>query len=244
MAVSKDEILLAIRREAAANGGTPPGMERFHQATGIKMAQWRGRYWARWSDAVVEAGFAPNEWQGQVGTDDEILRRLADLALELGHYPTSAEQRLRHHQEPGFPSDKTIASRIGTRPVQLARLLDLSLTELDYSPVHDMVRPLLTATGAPASPQEVALGVVGSVYLMRSGAHHKIGRSNHVGRRSYEVAIQLPERLEVVHEIETDDPEGIERYWHQRFAAKRTNGEWFALSDDDVRAFMRRKGFM
>jgi hypothetical protein len=79
---------------------------------------------------------------------------------------------------------------------------------------------------------------------MRSGAHHKIGRSNHVGRRSYEVALQLPERLEVVHEIETDDPEGIERYWHQRFAAKRTNGEWFALSDDDVRAFMRRKGFM
>jgi hypothetical protein len=65
-----------------------------------------------------------------------------------------------------------------------------------------------------------------------------------VGRRSYEVALQLPERLEVVHEIETDDPEGIERYWHQRFASKRTNGEWFLLTDADVTAFKRRKAFM
>lgn len=76
---------------------------------------------------------------------------------------------------------------------------------------------------------------------MKSGHHYKIGRSNAPGRRAYELAIQLPERLEMVHVIRTDDTIGIERYWHQRYEAKRLNGEWFALSKGDVAAFKRRK---
>jgi hypothetical protein len=81
----------------------------------------------------------------------------------------------------------------------------------------------------------------GSVYLIRSGRHYKIGRSKAVGRREYELAIQLPERVQKVREIRTDDPVGVEAYWHNRFAAKRKNGEWFELGAADITAFKRRK---
>ena len=79
------------------------------------------------------------------------------------------------------------------------------------------------------------------MYLLKSGRYYKIGKSNDPSRRGYELRLQLPEPVKELHRIETDDPSGIEAYWHRRFADRRKNGEWFALSQDDVRAFKSRK---
>lgn len=79
------------------------------------------------------------------------------------------------------------------------------------------------------------------VYLIKSGRYYKIGRTNSVGRREYEIALQLPGATKIVHKIATDDPAGIKEYWHKRFDGKRRGGEWFELSVSDVKAFRRRR---
>jgi len=105
--------------------------------------------------------------------------------------------------------------------------------------LRETVRP--TATDEAARAKRPADEVVGFVYLLQSGRHYKIGRTNALGRREREPAIQLPEKAKAVHSIETDDPVGIETYWHKRFEALRKNGEWFELGADELRAFKRRK---
>ena len=77
------------------------------------------------------------------------------------------------------------------------------------------------------------------VYLMKSGPHYKIGRTNSVSRRGSELAIKIPVPPRTIHSVETDDPVGVESYWHKRFADKRGEGEWFVLSAEDVSAFKR-----
>jgi len=78
----------------------------------------------------------------------------------------------------------------------------------------------------------------GYVYLIRAiepHSHYKIGLSKTPVKRIESLDVKLPFPIEVIHLIKTDDMRGLEKSLHSKYAEKRINGEWFALSDDDVR---------
>lgn len=107
-------IIHEIKRLAAANAGRPPGRRAFERDTAIRESEWLGVIWARWGDAVVEAGFTPNEMQGRADRD-ELLGKLAEACREQGRMLTSAEFQLRRTRDASFPSYKTYESNFGAK---------------------------------------------------------------------------------------------------------------------------------
>ncbi|HSQ28297.1 MAG TPA: GIY-YIG nuclease family protein [Gemmatimonadaceae bacterium] len=235
--VTKEEILTEIRRTAAENGGVALGKKRFLDATGIAESDWSGRYWARWGDALREAG-VPGQQLNPRLDDEVVLRAAAAITCQLGRFPTAAEIRLAVSANSQLPSHNTFRRFGGLAALRTA------LAGYAERTGDALLSRILAASGEPvATPRtaEESPLAEGFVYLVKAGRHYKIGKANSVDVRHRQLAIQLPEKAEVVHRIRTDDPYGVEAYSHRRFAEKRLNGEWFALAAEDVKLFKRRR---
>jgi hypothetical protein len=243
LSVSREHILAEIRRTAEANNGTALGRDRFRAETGLSGGDW-GRYWARWSDAVKEAGFAPNTLQGR-HADEDLLRTFAAEVRRFGRIPTLRELKIRRREDGSLPSANVFQR--WPKHELVARALSYCREQPGLADVSAILEGAVAEAAQPAHADAAEASddtddvEFGFVYLVKVGRHYKIGRTNSVGRRERELAIQLPDPASTVHSIKTDDPTGIEVYWHRRFADRRGNGEWFALTPTDVRAFKRRR---
>ena len=233
---SKELLLSTYRRIVDRNNGRKIGERVFIRETGFSHHLWKGGYWRSWSDFQRAAGFAPNVATERI-PDEVILRRLADLTLEHGTFPTEPDIMLKRKSDPTFPSKATYR-RYGGRDALRERLREFCFQNSELSAVLEILDENVDTNFAQRTQKRV---VKGFVYLIRSGKSYKIGRSNAAGRRLRELAIQLPQKPNTVHVIETDDPEGIEQYWHRRFAEKRQEGEWFVLTKEDIQAFKARR---
>jgi Meiotically up-regulated gene 113 len=237
--IDKEHILSEIRRTAEENGGRALGLLRFSAETGIRKTDWSGRYWARWGDALREAGLEGNQLQARID-DQYVILRLIEETRRLGHFPTGLELRLRRREDRTLPSD-SVFERLGSKAMRVRLLSEYCHEHPEFADVFDLVAPLLEQSEANSDTDSKEAIEYGSVYLLKSGRYYKLGRTNSFGRRQREIELQLPEQASTVHVIQTDDPPGIEGYWHKRFADRRKNGEWFELNQVDVSAFKRRK---
>lgn len=86
-----------------------------------------------------------------------------------------------------------------------------------------------------ATPINVRSTTEGYVYLLQSPSKaYKIGRTRTPENRLKTFGVQLPFEVEYICLIATSDMYRLERQLHQRFATKRINGEWFALTPEDI----------
>jgi Meiotically up-regulated gene 113 len=236
--MDREFIVSEVQRSALANGGVALGRLRLESECGMKEHHWR-KFWARYSELVKEAGFEPNSVP-EPWTVDQLCAFVAELARELGQFPAHSDIRVRKTSDPSFPTHRIFDRRLGGKADRISKVAAWCRANAGYEDVLAICNST-TVRKIVNEPIEMGTQRDGHVYLLRSGRFYKIGFSVHAGARERQLAIQLPEPVSTVHVIVTDDPQGIEAYWHRRFAAKRKNGEWFDLTREDVAAFRRRK---
>ncbi|HEV1283718.1 MAG TPA: GIY-YIG nuclease family protein [Bryobacteraceae bacterium] len=231
--MNRQQIVAEIKRIALDNGGQAPGLQAFERATGVKKSEWYPHTWLRWSDA-------PNVFQTKT-SDELLIEKYIGLARELGRFPVEGEIRRKAKVDDSFPNH-TAYNRFGGKQKLLAEIAAYCRRASGFEDILALCAEQENIS-APASSgkRHEAKVATGFVYLMKSGRHYKIGRTNSIGRRGSELAIKIPVPPTTIHSIETDDPVGVEAYWHRRFADKRGEGEWFELSQVEVSAFKRWK---
>jgi hypothetical protein len=242
MNTGKRHILAEIKRLAEARGGKPPGMGTFKSETGIKKSDWFPHLWLRWGDAMQEAGFTPNSFDEAL-TDEHLVEQYARLAQRLSHLPIDGELVREKKTNASFPNVHAFRRAFGGKEKLLKAVVVFCRAHPGFDEVLGFCEGAVNGQKNDADPQDVRKSRVstGFVYLMKSGPHYKIGRTNSLARREWELGIKIPVPPRTIHYVETDDPVGVEAYWHKRFDAKRGEGEWFSLTSEDVMAFKRWK---
>lgn len=214
----------------------------------IRPSAWKGRYWARWREAVREAGYDPNTLNQRI-PDQDILSKLAGLVSTLGYFPIGDEINVHATSNPGFPVWTTIAKRYGGMPQTVQALLEFSretgrpdVAKLCQERLEKQAEKIAQLSRRPAK----STATFGFVYLKYSPSLrlYKIGKADDPDKRGAGISLLLPEDLVAKHEIKTDCPFVLETYWKNRFRAKKKQGEWYDLAPEDIDTFKSRREFI
>jgi Meiotically up-regulated gene 113 len=237
--VERVEIIEAVRWTAKGNGGSPLGAVRFEAATGIGARDWLP-YWSRFGDVQREAGFEPNKLNAAY-PDELLFDKTIELMRELGKYPTARERRTKSLNDVSHPDSK-VFERLGNKAQFISKLAAYCADKPEHADMVALLESLIETSPSAGTDSAESTGTVrhGFVYLLKGRpGQYKIGHTDAPGRRQFELSAGASTELDLVHKIETDDPKGVETYWHTRFAAQCTHREWFKLSATDVKAFKR-----
>lgn len=118
---------------------------------------------------------------------------------------------------------------------EIRRLMDkdeVARRDREYKQELDKKRARLVEQwrNNPAGPRDAH----GWVYVIKCGDHYKIGMTRNLKSRTSCLGVLLPQKTELVISVESGDYSKTEAELHQKFNDRRVNGEWFALTDDDL----------
>ena len=178
-AITKQDILEAIRQTAEANGGIPLGKGRFEQETGIKEYHC-SKFWRSFGEAQREAGFAPNTLQAAHRLEF-LAESLVDLMRELGRFPVNADFIGRRNRDSKFPSPGSFR-RFGNKK-KMAEKISEYAEQKGYNDIINMCVPVIESSEKMKEDVGSLGQAVGEVYLVKSGRHYKIGKTSDADRR-------------------------------------------------------------
>ena len=236
--LSKDEIVKALQDLTTENAGNTPSEEKFYDNTEVKITD-RRKYWTNYGELVVEAGLTPNKFDKTKFSHNELCEIFIKAIRENGRWPTRGVLDVKHHNNADFPDSSTFYKKLGLTGELARTILKFINNKPEFEDISQICNDVVEKyKDKPALENTIA--TKGCVYLIKQLRQYKIGETDDVDRRLFELT-KGPERPELIHAIETDDRKGVERYWHKRFETKRGRGEWFKLDTADVRAFRRTK---
>ncbi|MCP3659156.1 MAG: GIY-YIG nuclease family protein [Bacteroidetes bacterium] len=237
--MKKEHILNEIRRTADKETNQALGQARLEKETGIQKKDWYGIHWATYGEAVKEAKCNPNKYN-KAFDEEWVVEQLIYLIDKKNKFPTSGELRLERRNNKDFPSHSVFE----TKPKMVKKVVEYCEKNNMFPNVLEICRPICKpdeTNNLNEIDDDTDENDWGFVYLIKHDKDYKIGRTKDVGKRKYDLGLILPKDIEEIHEIRTDDPAGIEKYWHNKFKDKRGKGEWFNLTSQDIKTFKKRK---
>jgi len=237
--LTKQEIIKKLQKFAKENGGKTPSEKVLFENTNIGIMG-RRRYWSNYGELVLEAGLTPNKFDKTKYSHTQLCNMFIKAIREKGKWPTRGILDVKHHNDRSFPDSTTFYSKLGLTSELAKTILEYTSDKHGYKDVVNICNSIILKSGDKL-PLEDENATTGYIYLGKQHGSYKIGKSKDPNRRREDISLLGPEPFEIIHEIKTDDMNGVEKYWHERFNSKHKRGEWFNLSKADVAAFKRWK---
>jgi len=148
---------------------------------------------------------------------------------------------VKHLNNANFPDSSTFYKNLGLTKNLAFTILQHIKDKKGYDDVVKICNLIVEKYQKINETPETDKAESGFVYLGFQHGDYKIGFAEDLNRRRDDITLLGSEPIKWLHEIETDDMRGVERYWHNRFKSKRLRGEWYKLNSSDVKAFKRWK---
>jgi len=236
---TKEEIIKDLQNYSKKNNGKTPSEKVFYDFTGLGIYDLRKYGWSCYGELVKEAGLIPNKFDKTKYSKNQLCELFIEIVREKGRWPTRGELEVKHNNNPTFPSHATFYNKLGLTRELAKTILNFVDDKKGYDDIIEMCNSVIDGSDDRFTSNEESNS--GYVYLGKQHGNYKIGKSKDTNRRREDITLLGSEPFELIHEIKTDDINGVEKYWHTRFKLKLLRGEWFKLSPSDAKAFKRWK---
>ena len=113
----RDVLLDEIKCIVSENNGELPGIKNCAKKLGYSVKSLQvNQYWNGWNALREILGITPEKFRNDFKySNDNLIKYLADLALEINRFPTDNDIRHASLTISGFPTTNTFDNRLGKR---------------------------------------------------------------------------------------------------------------------------------